>query len=72
MFHYLIKLLPNGKVLLRNSKLQESKVFRASEIPAVIEQLLEKHIEEEDKKDDKVAEIRKKAAEQLKGSNEKK
>lgn len=58
MFDYMIKILPNGRLLVRNSHSKTSETINATEISSFFEKALEEQIEAKKKQDDKQREIR--------------
>lgn len=61
MFDYMIKILPNGRLLVRNSHSKTSETIKATEISSFFEKALEEQIEANKKQDDKQREVREKA-----------
>ena len=68
MFDFMIRILPNNRLLVRNNDSKESKVLKPSEISSYFENVLEAQFEAQKADEDKIAEIKEKA----KASNDKK
>jgi len=66
MFDYMIKVLNNNRLLVRENASGATKNLKATEISSFFENVLEEQLEAQDKEDAKIAEIKK----QLKVSNE--
>lgn len=60
MFDYMIKILPNGRLLVRNSSSKTSETIKATEISSFFEKALEGKIKAQDDEDAKIKEIREK------------
>jgi len=58
MFDYMIKILDNGRLLVRDSNSKDSKVLRADQVSSFFENVLEEQLEAQKEQDEKVAEIK--------------
>ena len=58
MFDLMIKILPNGRVLVRNNASGESENLKASQVSPYIEKLLEEQLRGEEELDAKIAGIK--------------
>ncbi len=63
MFDYLIKVLPNGRILARNSRTGASETMKATKVSGYIEKALEEQIKAQNELDEKVASIKAEAGE---------
>ena len=63
MFDFMIKILPNGRILVRNTANKTSETMKATKVSGYIENALEGQIKAQEKLDSKVAEIKKSAEE---------
>ena len=54
---YMIKILPNNRILVRNKALGTSEVLKARELSKYFEKVLEEQIKAQDEEDGKVSEI---------------
>ena len=61
MFDYMIKILPNGRLLVRNSQSKTSDNIKVSEISDYFKKVLEEQIKAEDENQAKILETRNKA-----------
>ena len=61
MFDFLVKILPNNRLLVRNTDSKISKTLKATEISSYFENVLKEQLEAQDAEDDKIAEIKNKA-----------
>lgn len=61
MFDYMIKILPNGRLLVRNSQSKTSDNIKVSEISDYFQKVLEEQIKAFNEEEDKAKEIREKA-----------
>ena len=61
MFDYMIKILPNGRLLVRNSQSKTSDNIKVSEISDYFKKALEEQIKAINEEEDKAKEIREKA-----------
>ena len=61
MFDYMIKILPNGRLLVRNSQSKTSDNIKVSEISDYFQKALEEQIKAEDENQAKILETRNKA-----------
>jgi len=66
MFDYMIKILPNNRLLVRNNASQTTKNLKATEISSYFENVLQEQLEAQKAEDDKIAGIK----EQLKETND--
>lgn len=64
MFDFMIRILPNGRLLVRENASKTVKNMKATEISSYFENVLQSQIEAQDEEDAKVAAIK----EQLQGS----
>lgn len=58
MFDYMIKILPNGRLLVRNSQSKTSETIKATEISSFFEKVLEEQLKASETDDAKTREIR--------------
>jgi hypothetical protein len=58
MFDIMLKILPNNRILARNTSTGESETMKASNVSAYIEKLLEAPLEAEKEQDEKIAAIK--------------
>lgn len=61
MFDYMIKILPNNRILVRNNDSKEVSNLRADQVSSYFENVLKEQLEAQESQDNKVAEIRKQA-----------
>ncbi len=61
MFDYMIKILPNGRLLVRNSQSKTSDTINVKDLSSYLEKALESELEANDEKEAKEKEIREKA-----------
>ena len=54
---YMIKILPNNRILVRNKALGTSEVVKARDLSSYFEKVLEEQITAQDEEDSKVSEI---------------
>lgn len=59
MFDYNIKILPNGRVLIRDTASKVSEVLRPDQVSAYFENALEGQMKAQEKQDIKVSKIKK-------------
>jgi len=69
MFDYMLKILPNGRILVRNTALGESKTLKATQVSDYIQNVLEEHIKTQEELDQKVEGIKDEAQDLLKKEN---
>jgi len=60
MFDFMIKILPNGRLLVRNTADMTSKTLKATEISSFFENILEAQIEAQKAQEEKIAAIKEK------------
>jgi len=58
MFDYMIKILPNNRLLVRDNATQDVKNLKATEISSFFENVLEGQIKAQEEQDAKVAAIK--------------
>lgn len=58
MFDYMIKVLPNNRLLVRNNASQTSENLRADQVSAYFENVLEEQLEAQRELDEKAAGIK--------------
>lgn len=58
MFRYLVKVLPNGRVLIRDTEKAESTVIQPREIANYFNERLVKEMAEQEEQDEKIAQIK--------------
>jgi hypothetical protein len=66
MFDYLIKVLPNNRLLVRNSADKTSEVLKADQVSPFFEKLLEAQLEAQSAEDEKAASIKKQSTQTYK------
>jgi len=64
MFDFMIRILPNGRILVRDNHSKDSEVLKATEVSSYLEKALEAQIEAQNEEDDKVSDNRKKLQEE--------
>lgn len=65
MFRFLVKTLPNGRILIRDTEQAESKVIQPREIAGYFEEKLAKEMVEQEEQDNKIEMIKIEAKERL-------
>ncbi len=55
----MIKILPNGRILVRNTATKDSKVLKATEVSDYLQDALEGQIKEQEEQDDMVTATKK-------------
>ena len=58
MFDYLIKVLPNNRLLVRNTASQEVTNLRANQIPSFFENVLKEQLDAQEEQDRKITTIK--------------
>ena len=58
MFDFMVKLLPNNRILVRNMSDKSSRILKAKEVSSFFEKVLERQIEAQEAEDAKIAEIK--------------
>jgi len=58
MFDYMVRVLPNNRILIRNTNDKTSDVIKASQVSAYFENVLEAQLEAQEQEDAKIAEIK--------------
>lgn len=66
MFDYMIKILPNNRLLVRDNASKTSDTLKASEISGYFEKLLEEQLAAQEEQDRKIEEVK----QQLRGDND--
>lgn len=61
MFDYMIKILPNGRLLVRNSQSKTSETIKASEISDYFQNVLKEQLEAENEKAANIEQVRERA-----------
>lgn len=63
MFDFMLKILPNGRILFRDSRDKSSKVLKPSEINSHLNQILVEEMVKEEETDKKIKEVKEKLGE---------
>ena len=66
MFDYLIKILPNNRLLVRDSNSKTSTTIKADQVSSFFENLLKEQLEAQNEQDDKSAAIKKQSTQTYK------
>ena len=72
MFDYMIRILDNNLVLVRNPKSGESQIMKPNQVSAFLENALEAKIKAQEELEAQVAEIKEKADDKRKGTKDSK
>lgn len=66
MFDYMIKVLENGRLLVRDSHAKTSTTLKADQVSSYFENLLKEQLETQNEQDQKIADIKKQSTQSYK------